>query len=97
MLALVKLSLRRTSTAYDTQLTMLINAALCDLGISDITDTLLVSTTTDPLLQQAVITYCAMHFGNPDNHERFVESYKEQKAQLLMNSSYTDWGDSDDE
>ena len=29
-----------------------------------------------------------------DQYARLKESYDEQKAQLLMSSAYTDWGDS---
>jgi hypothetical protein len=37
-----------------------------------------------------------MNFGfqSNDYYERLKASYDEQKAQLLMSSKYTDWGDS---
>lgn len=85
MLALVKLAMRLTTTAYDTEITRLINAACLDLGIVDIQVT---SSTTDPLLQQAVCTYCRMHFGTPEDYDRLKASYDEQKAQLMTAKGY---------
>lgn len=88
MLAKVKAALRLTVSDYDTELNAMIAAALADLGISDIDDTLLVSTTTDALVTMAVITYCRLHFGTPDDYERLERSYKEQKAQLITATGY---------
>lgn len=91
MLELVKIALRVTSSEYDAELLMHISAALDDLGLTDISKEFLKATTTDALICQAVITYCAFHFGNPEDPERLKTSYDEQKAQLLMSSQYTDW------
>lgn len=89
----VKVACRVTTTAYDEELHDLISAALADIGITDVSPELL----TDgqnimPLIQRAVITYCRLNFGQPDDYDRLKKSYDEQKAQLLMNSTYTDWG-----
>lgn len=92
----VKMSCRVATTTYDAELTDLIQAALFDLGITDISDDVLTDVDPDPLIQRAVCTYCACNFGNPENYDRLKASYDEQKSQLLMSSSYTDWGDSDD-
>lgn len=91
MLDLVKVALRITSTAYDAQLNQLIAAALADLGITDINAALLVADTDKPLIKQAVMTYCALNFGNPDNYDRLKAAYDEQKAQLLMSADYTEY------
>lgn len=90
MLSLVKLAMRITTTAYDTIITMLINAACADLGLVDVEVN---SSSTDPLLQQAVITYVRMNFGTPEDYDDLKKSYDEQKAQLIMNSNYglSDW------
>ena len=85
MLALVKLAMRLTTTAYDSEITRLINAACLDLGIVDIQVT---SSTTDQLLQQAVCTYCRMNFGTPEDYDRLKASYDEQKAQLMTATGY---------
>lgn len=85
MLAKVKLAMRLTTTAYDSEITRLINAACADLGIVDITAT---ATTEDALLTQAIITYCRLHFGTPEDYDRLKASYDEQKAQLMTAKGY---------
>jgi hypothetical protein len=94
----VKVACRVTSAAFDTELTDLMTSAFSDLGISDIKASMLeVSDSPDPLIKQAVITYCKMNFGFQSDsfYNRLKASYDEQKAQLLMSSGYTDWGDTD--
>lgn len=86
-----KVALRVTTNAFDDEITDLINAALADLGIVDIKPELLTASDPLPLVQRAVMTYCRLHFGEPDDYERLKESYDEQKSQLLMNSTYTEW------
>lgn len=89
MLEKVKLSLRITSSRYDSELTELIAAALLDMGLAgvDYIDT------EDSLIVRAVTTYCKLNFGNrPDDYDRLKASYDEQKAQLGMATKYTDWG-----
>ena len=83
----VKLSLRQVTDEFDDQLTDLIEAAVLDLGIAGVYET----DTTDRLIIQAVTTYCALHFGEPDNYEKLKASYDEQKAQLSMSSRYTNF------
>ena len=94
----VKVACRVPSAAFDTELTDLMTSAFSDLGISDIKASMLeVSDSPDPLIKQAVITYCKMNFGFQSDsfYNRLKASYDEQKAQLLMSSGYTDWGDTD--
>jgi hypothetical protein len=91
ILAAVKLSLRITTEAFDTELTDLINAALLDLGIAGVTK-IAVSDTTDALIRRAVTTYVRLNFGQPDDYDRLKASYDEQKAQLSMATGYTTWG-----
>jgi len=84
----VKLSLRLTTSAYDSQLRGLMNAALLDLGLAGVTGV----DTTDALIRRAVITYCTIHFGSPADFDRLKRSYDEQKAQLSTATGYTNWG-----
>lgn len=91
MLSKVKLALRITTDAFDSELTDLINAALLDLGIAGVNE--FDATTTDALIIRAVITYCKVHFGEPDEYDRLKASYDEQKAQLGMATGYTTWTD----
>ena len=85
MLPKVKVALRITTTAFDNEITDLINAACADLGIVGVTAT---NTTTDPLLTRAIITYCRLNFGQPDDYDRLKASYDEQKAQLITATGY---------
>ena len=78
--AKVKLSLRITTDAFDSELEDLIRAGLADLGV-----------VTDPLIIRAVCTYVKMYFGEPDEYDRLKASYDEQKSQLSMASGYTDY------
>ena len=87
MLEQVKLALRISTTAYDSELTYLIDAAKLDLGIAGV----VVPDELDALVQRAVITYCKMSFGLPEDYDRLKRSYDEQKAQLSTATGYTDW------
>lgn len=87
MLDSVKVALRVTTDAFDDEITDLINASLLDMGLAGVTN----SDTTDPLLKKAVITFCRLNFGQPDDYDRLKESYDEQKAQMGMATGYTSW------
>lgn len=87
MLEQVKLALRISTTAYDSELTYLIDAAKLDLGIAGV----VLPDGLDALVQRAVITYCKMSFGLPEDYDRLKKSYDEQKAQLSTATGYTDW------
>lgn len=89
MLDKVKLALRISTNAYDTQLTGLIASAKLDLGIAGVT----LPSTLDEVCETAIIMYCACYFGEPDNFDRLKASYDEMKAQLSMASGYTVWTD----
>lgn len=80
ILTAAKLALRVTTTAYDSEITDLISAALLDLGIAGVIST----DTTDALIRRAVITYVRCNFGQPNDYDRLKASYDEQKAQLSM-------------
>lgn len=84
----VKLACRVASNTFDDELNMLISSAKIDLGIAgvELPDNL------DSICNIAIITYCKMRFGNPDNYEQLKESYDEQKAQLSMSADYTNFG-----
>lgn len=89
MLEKVKLALRISTDAFDSELTGLIAAAKLDLGIAGVT----VPTILDEIVELAIITYCKVHFGEPDDYDRLKASYDEQKAQLSMATGYTTWTD----
>lgn len=85
MLDTVKMALRLTTDAFNEEISLLIEAACADLGIVGVEAD---STTADPLLKHAIVTYCRLHFGQPDDYDRLKESYDEQKAQLISCTGY---------
>ena len=91
MLDAVKMALRISTNALDDELTDLIASALADLGLAGIQSEVLSGLVPD-LVRTAVITYCKMHFGLPEDYDRLKKSYDEQKAQLSMATGYTEWG-----
>ena len=86
----VKMALRVTTTAYDSEINDLIDSAKLDLGIAGVE----LPQTLDSVCNTAIKTYCKLNFGtpNPANWEYLKKSYDEQKAQLSMSTGYTDWG-----
>ena len=83
----VKLALRIVTAAFDSELNDLIAAALIGLkqaGISNLDQ-------TDPMIRRAIVTFCKLNFGQPDDYDRLKRSYDEQKAQLGMATGYTTW------
>lgn len=91
LLESVKLSLRIMTTAFNSELSDLVDAALTDLQIAGVT----IPDDLEAIVKQAVITYCRLHFGQPDDYDRLKIAYDEQKAQLLTATGYTDWGMTD--
>ena len=89
MLDKVKLALRITDSDFYEELNALIASARADLAVAGVTGT---DSDTDPLIQTAVISYCKMHFGEPDEYDRLKASYDEQKAQLSTHTGHTEWG-----
>ena len=89
MLTKVKLALRITTNAFDSELENLIAAAVIDMDIAGIDSEQGVT----PIIELAIITYCKLHFGEPDEYDRLKASYDEQKAQLSMATGYTTWTD----
>lgn len=75
--------------AINDELTDLIKAAKLDLGIAGV----VLPEEIDELVKRAIITYCKMSFGLPEDYDKLKQSYDEQKAQLSNATGYTDWGD----
>lgn len=87
MLNKVKIALRISTDAFDSELNDLIDAAKLDLGIAGVK----VPASLDAIVTQAIITYCKMSFGLPEDYDKLKKSYDEQKAQLSNATGYTDW------
>ena len=87
MLEKVKLALRISTDKYNSELNDLIESAKLDLGIAGV----IVPAPIDALVTKAIITYCKMSFGLPEDYDQLKRSYDEQKAQLSNATGYTDW------
>lgn len=85
LLNAAKLATRLVNTAYDDEISRLIKAASADLGVVGVSAD---SSTTDPLLTQAIITYVRLHFGTPSDYDKLKQSYDEQKGQLITCAGY---------
>ena len=73
--------------AINDELTDLIAAAKLDLGIAGV----VVPEELNEIVQKAIITYCKMSFGIPEDYDKLKRSYNEQKAQLSNATGYTVW------
>lgn len=91
MINKVKTALRITTDAFDDELTDLIDASLQDMGIAGV-----ITEDIDPIVTRAIITYCKMSFGLPEDYDKLKRSYDEQKAQLSNATGYTDWSVNED-
>ena len=87
MLERVKLALRITSNTFNDELNGLIASAQLDLGIAGV----VLPAELDEVCKTAIITYCKMNFGLPEDYDRLKRSYDEQKAQLGTSSDYTNF------
>ena len=84
----VRLAMAITSTAYDNELSDLIDAALMDMKTNGID---VCGKQDDPLVLQAVKTYCRAHFQSPADHDRLVTAYEAQKGHMQICTGYTTW------
>jgi len=86
----VKKALRISSSAYDHEVTDLIDAGKSDLRLAGIyfvdePDVI----TLDPLVKRAVITYCKSNFGYENTDaDRFRDSYVMLKQHLSLAGDY---------
>lgn len=87
MINAAKLAARITTTAFDQQVSDLLDAAMLDMGVAGVE----IPASQDALVEQAAITYFRMNFGQPDNYSDLKRSYDEQKAQLSTCTGYTAW------
>ena len=89
MLNAIKLALRISTNAFDSEIQTLIDAAIAEmagLGVPAAT-----STTTDPQIISAVIAYCKWQFGNNEDADRWRDIYHIKLGQLKTMTGYTDW------
>ena len=80
---------RDYTNTFDSQLTLLMNAALEDLRSAGVTDA--TASTTSPKVITAVCTYCKANFGESDQYDNLKAAYDEQKASLSMDANHTNY------
>lgn len=87
LLALAKqtLGIISTATAKDDELKMILNA-----GINDLTRAGVEVNETNPLVQNALMTYVKANFGisNPTDKEKFMNSYRLFLSELSLSENY---------
>ena len=84
----VKMARRLTTDAFDDELNDLIEEGAADLGVVGIDCGEINGGQVRPLIMRAVVTYCCLNFGSPENYDKLKASYDEQKAQLQMATGY---------
>ena len=86
--ATIRLRLRNSSNALDSEITDIINAARADLVLGGVLESK-AADETDPLILQAISTYVKAEFGlDNDDSEKYRASYKEQKNGLALSETY---------
>ncbi len=85
----VKLALRITSSAFDSEISDLIAAARDDLKLSGVVKEKADAEEPDALIKRAIIIYTKAHFGydNPEA-ERFQQAYNMLKTHLALSEEY---------
>jgi uncharacterized phage protein (predicted DNA packaging) len=88
MLSDIKLSLRINHSAFDSEITDLIEEARHDLMLSGISS-LKANDELDPMIRRAIKTYCKANFGfdNPDS-DRLNNAYLMLKHHLSLAGDY---------
>ncbi len=89
MLESIKLALRIKSSAFDEEIIELIESAKLDLKISGVYNVEGEHGEYDPLIFQAIKTYCKANFGldNKDS-EKYQASYDSLKQHLSLCGEY---------
>ena len=89
MLAKIKLALRISTNAFDTEIQTLIAAAILEMYKLGVVTA--VEDTQDPQIISAVVAYCKWQFGNNEDADRWRDIYHIKLGQLKTMTGYTDW------
>ena len=88
MLDAVKMALPVTVDGFDMEILDLIQTALMDLETNGVNAQAMQD---DPLILQAVKTYCKAHFRTPPNYDQLMSAYDAQKGHLMKCARYTNY------
>jgi len=91
MLAAVKLALRITTEAFDTEITSLINDCLAELAALGVV--VPESPEDNDQIKSTVIAYCKWLFGSNEDADRWRDIYDRKLAQFKTMTGFTVWGD----
>ncbi|MET1247651.1 head-tail connector protein [Sporolactobacillus sp. STCC-11] len=94
LLADIKLSLRITNAAFDTEIDSLIAAAQRDLIRAGLSADQVNSESADPLIRQAITLYVKANFGlDNEDSDKYQRSYGLLRNELTMSQDYLQAGD----
>lgn len=86
MLELVRLALRRATTAYDSEIQLLIDDCMAELeGLGVLRDR---TAPLDPQIQTAIICYCKWKFGDNPDADRWEKIYRDKVEKLQSMTGY---------
>lgn len=84
----MRVALRVTTTATDTEVQAYMDAARADMLRVGVPEDMLDEDNIDPLAKVAMVQYCKAHFGyDNDEAPRFGESYRQLVADMLNSPS----------
>lgn len=93
MLETVKLALRISTAAFDTELQLLIDACTAEMAGLGV----IVGPDDDgnynPQIIVAVIAYCKWRFGNHEDKDQWLDIYHTSLKQLKTMTGFTTWTD----
>lgn len=89
MLDIVKLALRITTTAFDDEITRLINECIEEMTGLGVKVDQEGNIPTSDQVQGAIIAYCKWQFGQNDDSEKWREIFDRKLAQLKTMTGYT--------
>ena len=91
MLEIVKKALRITTTEFDTEIQLLIDACMEEmrgLGVIITTDD---GVPSSAQIRLAIIAFCKWRFGNNEDAERWRDNCHIMLGQLKTMTGYTEW------
>lgn len=89
MLDIVKLALRITTTAFDDEITRLINECIEEMTGLGVKVDQEEGVPTSDQVQGAIIAYCKWQFGQNDDSEKWREIFDRKLAQLKTMTGFT--------
>lgn len=96
LLSDIKLSLRITNTAFDSEIESLIAAARGDLIRAGLSSDLVNTDSAYPLIRQAITLYVKANFGlDNEDSDKYQRSYAMLRNDLSLSQDYLPVGDAD--